>query len=363
MKKVAIIGIQGVPAKYGGFETLIENMLGENIPIDIHYTVFCSSKDYKEKIKSYKGAALKYIPFFHANGIQSTLYDIYSLTKVIKGYDTILILGISGCIFLPFFRIMCSKRLIINIDGLEHQRAKWGKLAKKFLKFSEAMAIKYANVIIADNKGIQNYIKEEYGKESKLIAYGGDHVQQIMSNEQQDEILNNYKLKAKKYAITICRIEPENNCHLILKALSMSHIPMVFIGNWERSEYGKNLKEKYGSFDNIDILDPIYDLQMLYALRNNCKYYIHGHSAGGTNPSLVEAMFFGIPILAYDVVYNRETTQQQAYYFKNEKELLKLLELSDITLKRNATEMLEIANKNYKWKIIADQYNKCYQEL
>ena len=358
MKKVAIIGIQGVPAKYGGFETLVENMIGENTPSDIQYTVFCSSKDYEKQMKVYKGAVLKYIPLFHANGIQSTPYDIYSLMKVIKGYDTILVLGVSGCIFLPFFRMLCHKQLIINIDGIEHRRAKWGKFARKFLKYSEAMAIKYADVIIADNKGIQDYVKNEYGKETVLIAYGGDHVQQTISSEQQYNILNHYNLSAGEYAITICRIEPENN--LILEAFAQSNIPIIFIGNWERSEYGKDLKKKYISHNNIKILDPIYDLQKLYVLRKNCKYYIHGHSAGGTNPSLVEAMFFGVPILAYDVIYNRETTQKKACYFQNEKDLLELTQKNNTILQQNAKDMLEIANRNYKWETIANQYSIYY---
>ena len=102
MKNVAIVGTQGVPARYGGFETLVENIIGKNCPLEVQYTVFCSSKDFKkeERLLSYKGAFLKYVPL-HANGFQSTPYDIWSLLKVMRGYDVIVILGVSGCIFLP----------------------------------------------------------------------------------------------------------------------------------------------------------------------------------------------------------------------------------------------------------------------
>ena len=117
MKEVAIIGTQGVPAKYGGFETLVENLLGINCPNNIHYTVFCSSSDYKNKIQTYKEATLKYIPL-HANGYQSILYDIVSMIRCIGKYDTLLILGVSGCIFLPILRLFYSKKIIVNIDGL-----------------------------------------------------------------------------------------------------------------------------------------------------------------------------------------------------------------------------------------------------
>lgn len=193
MKQVAIVGIQGVPAKYGGFETLVENMIGENCSPEVCYTIFCSGKDYAMHIGTYKGAKLKYVPLFHANGAQSTPYDILSMLKCLRGYDTVLILGVSGCIFLPIFRLLYRKRLIVNIDGLEHRRAKWGKFAKWFLRTSEAMAVKYADVVIADNKGIQDYVKETYDMPSELIAYGGDHTQRDVPEAQQLETLQNTK--------------------------------------------------------------------------------------------------------------------------------------------------------------------------
>ena len=138
MKKVAIIGTVGVPANYGGFETLIENIIGDNTPSDVQYTIYCSSSNYSNKIKKYKKAQLKYISL-EANGIQSIFYDIISLIKASINNDIILILGVSGCCFLPIYRLFSQKKLIINIDGLEHRRAKWNKWIKKFLKFSEAI--------------------------------------------------------------------------------------------------------------------------------------------------------------------------------------------------------------------------------
>ena len=310
MKNVAIVGTQGVPARYGGFETLVENIIGKNCPLEVQYTVFCSSKDFKkeERLLSYKGAFLKYVPL-HANGFQSTPYDIWSLLKVMRGYDVIVILGVSGCIFLPVFRLFCRKRLVINIDGLEHRRAKWGKFARWFLRFSEAMAVRFADVIVADNKGIQDYVLDVYGKDSALIAYGGDHVKRSVGEERQRAILDLYGLKRKEYSFTVCRIE------------------------------------------------PVYDLDVLYVLRNNCRFYIHGHSAGGTNPSLVEAMFFNCPILAYDVIYNRETTENKAFYFRDAEQLIALLRNDNASLlEKSARDMSEIANRRYLWKVVSRQY-------
>ena len=173
LKKISIIGTVGLPAKYGGFETLTEYLtkyLGDRFDI----TVFCSSKSYKTKLKTHNDAKLKYLPL-NANGIQSILYDIISIFYALLFADTLLILGVSGCIVLPIVKLISSKKVIVNIDGLEWKRAKWGKAAKWFLKFSERVAVKYSDIIIADNKVIQDYVRAEYGKKTELIAYGADH--------------------------------------------------------------------------------------------------------------------------------------------------------------------------------------------
>lgn len=356
MKKIVIVGIQGVPAKYGGFESLVENLIGDNCPRDVHYTVFCSSKDYAERLAEYKGATLKYIPL-HANGVQSIPYDMCGLVRSIRGYDAVVVLGVSGCLFLPIFRLLCRKKLIVNIDGLEHRRAKWGKMARWVLRKSEAMAVRLADVVIADNKGIQDYVWETYHRKAELIAYGGDHVWRYVPMEKQLEVLSRYGVKDNDYAITVCRIEPENNSRMILEAFAQSGRNLVFIGNWERSEYGRTLKAEFGSRENIHCVDAVYDLDTLYALRSRCRCYIHGHSAGGTNPSLVEAMFFGRPILAFDVVYNRETTNNEAYYFSNREKLVELLSLPDF---KSGEPLHEYARQHYTWKHIAGQYEDLY---
>lgn len=189
-----------------------------------------------------------------------------------------------------------------------------------------------------------------------MIAYGGDTVLRDISAEMCDTFLEKYNLQKKSYAISVCRIEPENNCHITLEAYSKSKRNLVFIGNWERSEYGRSLKERFSEFPNIKILDPIYDLDTLYALRSNAEVYIHGHSAGGTNPSLVEAMFFGIPIYAFDCVYNIESTCHQANYYHTADDLLKLLE----KMPQNGDAMKVLAYERYTWKKIAMQYEAIY---
>lgn len=360
MIKIAIIGTVGVPANYGGFETLVENIITLSQSSNYKYTIYCSAKSYKEKKRQYKNADLEYINL-EANGIQSIIYDIISLIKATPKHDTILILGVSGCCFLPIYRLFSKKRLIINIDGLEHKRDKWGKWVKRFLKFSEKMAIKYGNEIISDNKGIQDYVFKEYNKNSTLIAYGGNHVLTKISPEFENQILKQYDVLPNSYAFSVCRIEPENNVHLTLEAYRQNKQKILFIGNWMKSNYGKDLYNYYSQFSNIKLILPEYNLNVLNVLRKNCYIYIHGHSAGGTNPSLVEAMFFKKPIIAYDVVYNRETTENKAIYFKNADSLISTIQkLSNNELENIALNMYEIAQQKYTWESIVKKYESLY---
>ncbi len=346
MKKVAVIGTVGIPACYGGFESLVENLTRYKT-YNVQYSVFCSSQSYPDKRLSYNNSELIYLPL-NANGPQSIFYDILSLIKcwTLKP-DSVLILGVSGCLFLPIFKIFSRAKIITNIDGLEWKRDKWGIWAKKFLKLSESVAIKYSDVVVTDNQAIGDYVNTEYGKNNVIIAYGGDHAIRDIHIESQ----------GPNYDLGLCRIEPENNVHMILQAYSSSERKIKFVGNWNSSAFGKELREKYSKFSNIELLDPIYELDELYKLRHGCSIYLHGHSAGGTNPSLVEMMHFGVPILAYDCSFNRYSTENKAHYFSDSGQLMQLLEVTTYTeLKKNGYCMNEIANRRYTWKEINRQY-------
>lgn len=355
MKQIYIIGTVGVPACYGGFESLVENML-DYTPQDVQYTVFCTSKKYEKKLDLYKGAKLIYLDK-DANGKDSILYDYESMKIAIKNNaDIMLILGVSGCIFLPKIRRKFKGKIITNIDGLEWKRDKWIFLAKWLLHYSEKQAIKYSDVIIGDNKGITDYVKDSYNKDAFLIAYGGDHVSKIID----DSLYEKYPFCRNPYSVTVCRIEPENNIHKILEAFSQ--IPdqqLVMVGNWKNGEYGQNLKAKYSQHKNIHLLDSIYESHTINWIRSNASVYIHGHSAGGTNPSLVEAMNLGLPILAFDCVYNRETTENQSLYWKESSDIEILLRNTSL-YPSIAEKMRVIGKKEYSWKNIAEKYNLLY---
>ncbi len=353
-KKIAIIGSVGLPANYGGFETLTENLIRHHRKASLPdaVTVYCSSKSYPQKKKMHLSAQLKYIPL-KANGVQSIPYDMASLlSSILHRSDVILVLGVSGAIVLPLITLLSSARIITNIDGIEWRRRKWQGLTKLFLRFSEKMAVRFSHEIISDNGAIAEYVERTYGVDSHVIAYGGDHAVLV------EEVAVDEFVLPKSYAFSVCRIEPENNVHVIFEAFSkLDAYPLVMVGNWNNSEYGRVLRKRFSARKNLFLLDPIYDLGKLKTLRSQASFYVHGHSAGGTNPSLVEAMHFGKAVLAFDCDYNRSTTEDKALFFSDSKELRQLIKsLSKTVAEEIGLDMLEIANRRYTWHIVAQQY-------
>jgi glycosyltransferase involved in cell wall biosynthesis len=167
-----------------------------------------------------------------------------------------------------------------------------------------------------------------------------------------------YPFLSGRYGIKVCRIEPENNVELILSTFARyPKFPLVVVGNWEEKRYGRALRKRFEGYSHIHMLDPIYDSATLDILRGNAAFYLHGHSAGGTNPSLVEAMSLGLPVFAYDVGFNRETTQNAASYFRNQIQLMSLLEAAaPERLAKMGQRLHEIACTRYTWQAIVRGY-------
>ena len=372
LHEVAIIGCKGIPARYGGFETLAENLV-KRLGKKCQFVVYCSGRSYKRQPPTLMGAELKYLPL-DANGVQSIPYDIWSMIHASRKADILLILGVSGCVFLPLLKLFCKGKIYVNLDGMDWQRPKWGKFARAFLKFSETIAAKFADQLIADNDAIHDYIWKYYGKDSFLVEYGGDNAQSELPEKSDSEIsvVSIHKHHSDqglintgfdKYAIAVCRIEPENHIHVILEAFAQANtLPLVFLGNWSNNEYGKDLRRRYRSNPNLLLLDSVFEPRKLFALRSNAELYVHGHSSGGTNPSLVESMSLGLPVMAYDVVFNRATTENMAIYFDSTASLVGMLrDLGNLDLAANSLRMKELAKRRYSWAAIADKYAKLFE--
>ncbi|MEO1449780.1 MAG: DUF1972 domain-containing protein, partial [Bacteroidota bacterium] len=240
LTKVALIGVVGVPARYGGLETLAHHLV---LQLARHYdlTVYNSTHKYEthERPDEWEGARIKYLPL-KANGAQSVPYDMMAMLHAVWRNEVLVILGVSGCLLLPFLKLFFPrKRFVVNIDGLEWRRPKWGKFAKAYLKFAEKMALRFADRIIADNQGIKDYVGEIYDRNMDtvdMIAYGGDHARSAAIQPEDQE---QYPFLQRRYAVKACRIEPENNIEMILQAFArFSDIDLVILGNWNDSAVG-----------------------------------------------------------------------------------------------------------------------------
>lgn len=357
--KIAILGTVGVPGRYGGFETLADNLVLYHSSRELRsqLTVWCSKKDNTEHPKKYESAALRYVNL-RANGLQSILYDAIGLFQAIRsGHDQIILLGVSGAIVLPVVRLLSKARIVTNIDGIEWKREKWNALAKVYLRFAELSAVKFSHKIIADNQTIAEYVETTYNQECTVIPYGGDHAKQAAPDETAVATL------PEQYALGLCRIEPENNVAMILEAFAKLDMPLVFVGNWGNSAYGRKLKGKYEHHPSITIHDPVYEQGGLRAVRDRATLYVHGHSAGGTNPSLVEMMHFGIPIIAYRCAFNQHSTEGKGLYFESSDELRAvILSLTEARAVKVGSEMNEIANRRYTWNEIGSAYFSLLEE-
>ena len=347
----------GLPAKYGGFETFA-HFLVLHLADKFDLTVYCSGPDYRERPKWLLGARLLYLPF-RANGPQSLVFDSISILHACFFSDILLILGSPGGMLYHIARLL-GKKVILNQGGLDWQRSKWGPNTQKLLKYLERSSVIGADIVVCDNAGIGDYFRQSYGRESHLIEYGGD---QVSVPSMTEEFKQTYPFTTQNYAFAVARIQPDNNIEMILEGFA--HTPkqsFIFIGNWAGSIFGKQIKNKFQTFPNIHLLEAIYDPDTLNRFRAYCSIYVHGHSAGGTNPSLVEAMHLGLPILAFDVVYNRATTEEKALFFKNAAELSSLiLSTPKPTWDDQRPIMVEIANRRYTWEIIANKYSQLFQ--
>jgi len=359
-KSLYIVGTNGLGVNYGGWDNLLSKItVGLSDKYDIY--VYTSKFEAQPGVVEVNGARIKLIPL-KANGFQSVLYDFAGMVNaVFNRADLVLVLGVSGGIFFPIFKVFKSK-VILNPDGAEWKRSKWNALIKKFLRVSEKLGILYSDAIICDSKVISSDVKTTYDRDSHVIEYGGDHVSNIAL---QKDTAEKYGIKSNDYAFKVCRIVPENNIDLILEAFSEIDNKLLLVGNWNNSTYGTTLRAKYAGYNNLLLLDPIYDQEVLDELRGNCRLYVHGHSVGGTNPSLVEAMHLGLGCAVFDVNYNRETTENSALYFADKQELLDIIAgvwSGRTDIDSVAACMKRIAMRRYLWDSVVDAYDSVFEE-
>lgn len=315
---VSFIGSAGIPNRYGGFEAFLEHCAPLIAARGIPVIVTCDARRYVDQEPDFRGVRRVFLTI-SANGASSVVHDAIAFFRTFLQSDQIVVLGVSGGLWFPFFRLLCGvtgKRLIVNVDGVEWRRTKFSAKKRRLLKLFDSIAQHFAHRVVYDNEGLFKYLTESAKKKSTCIPYPGDHVLRIDG-----------AIRKPGTALTVCRIEPENNLEMLIEgALSSSLDVYTIVGNWNHNDYARSLRERYASESRLRLLDPIYDPMKLAELRESCEYYLHGHSVGGTNPSLVEMLFYDCVILCLDVEFNRHTAGQSAFYISCAEDLQRTLD-------------------------------------
>ena len=341
---ISFIGSAGIPNRYGGFESFLEHCAPKIAAQDISVFVTCYSGLYQDQRPDFRGVHRLFLSL-SANGLSSIAHDAIAFLRVFYRSDQIVVLGVSGGLWFPLFRLLCElygKRLIVNVDGVEWRRKKFSARKRQLLRLFDTLAQRFSHHVVYDNAGLYEYLTASAKKKATCIAYSGDHVLRFKNVERKP-----------RTALTICRIEPENNLELLIDGVLRSTITeYTIIGNWNYSAYSRLLRERHKSNPRLRLLDSIYDPTKLAEFRESCSYYLHGHSVGGTNPSLVEMLFYDCAILCFDVDFNRHTAGQCADYFRTPKDLQHALDAQSIP----KTAERQNLRKNYTAQAIADSY-------
>jgi len=344
--RLAFIGAAGIPNRYGGFESFLEHCAPVFARLGIPTVVTCDANLYPNELgQDFHGVHREFINI-PANGGASIAHDLVAFARVFHSSSHIIVLGVSGGPWFPLFRLACAltgKRLAVNIDGVEWRRTKFSRFKRLLLKVFDTLAQRFSHQVIYDSQGLQDFLLRSSLRKSSCIAYPGDHVQRLHDATQ-----------AAGTALTICRIEPENNLELLIEGFLISSFQeYTIVGNWSHSSYARALRASYANEPRLKLLDPIYDAGKLADIRERCAYYLHGHSVGGTNPSLVEMLFYDCQIACFDVSFNRYTAENCAKYFATSSQLAALLDAED---KSAASDSRTALRLRYSAEQIAQSY-------
>lgn len=360
-KKVALIGTNGIPAQYGGIETLAE-YLARDLNEEYDLYCYCSKTPKEKQLETYRNTKLIYLPL-KANGWQSIFYDGWSILRSLCKHDVLVILGCS-CPFVMPFKSLTKKGVVYNsIGGREADKVRgWkalGKLELVIKKIFSRWAVKNADYVIIDNAANIERFEKQHGFKPLLAEYGGDHAtSEPITSEMQEK----YPFLNGQYDVTVSRAQEDMNIHMVIDAYKqVPERKVVIISNWQKSEYGQKLyAENAGKYENILLLNAIYNQKELNTIRSNASLYLHTHSMCGTAPSLVEAMYLGLPVVCFKVPTNIESTEHQSIYFGSVSELVNILmKLDEPTIEALKANLHEIAMRRYIWRRISNIYKEC----
>ena len=380
MQHVFIIGSRGLPAQYGGFETFVDQLVSHQVSPDIQYHVACLSNNQAYQHFDFKGVDCFTIKAPRLGPARVIAYDMMAINYALKhikkqGIEQPIfyVLGNTiGAFVAPFARKIhkMGGRFYINPDGLEWKRAKWAKPIQAYLKYSEKIMTRHADLVISDNPGIESYIKEAYPwSKTTYIAYGTDLSPTSLSSQDNKvrEFYQKWQTQEKNYYLILGRFVPENNYETAIREFMASSTKrdLVIICNQEGNPYFEELRARTG-FDQdprVKFVGTVYDQDLLKYIRKEAFAYIHGHEVGGTNPGLLEALAQTDLNLVLGVSFNQTVAKDSAQYWT--KEIGDLAHLIDrVDSLEDVSEWGQRAKANMKqnftWEKIVGEYEELF---
>lgn len=360
--RIAMIGTRGVPARYGGFETAVEEIGWRLVYAGHEVIVYCRNPD--QDMTNYRGMTLVNLPALRRRSLETLSHSGLSVGHAILRTrpDVAFVFNAANAPYLP---VLKAARIptAVHVDGLEWKRAKWTGKGAQYYKRAERWSVRWADAVIADAHGIADHVRREYGRESVYIPYGASIIHP--SADRLPEV----GLEPRRFHLVVARFEPENHVLEIVQGYvsSRARFPLIVVGSAPYADgYTRAIKAAAGSDTRVRFLGGVWDQEQLDELYGNCLSYLHGHSVGGTNPSLLRAMGAGAPVIAHENVFNREVVGDQARFFAtpDDVQTAVLNDEHDVeaAIGRGVTGRQRAA-RLYRWDVIAGAYAELAHEV
>lgn len=363
--RIAMIGTRGVPAAYGGFETAVEEIGSRLAGRGHEVTVYCrNSADASQR--EYAGMHLVHLPALKIKFAETLSHTALSVAHVITHSPRPDMAFVFNAANAPFVILLRARGIpaAVHVDGLEWQRGKWGGAGKAYYRWAERSAVRNADALIADAQGIADYFASTFGAPTRLISYGAP-----LQLRPPSDRLGELGLSWKGFHLVVARFEPENHVDVIVSGYvrSRASLPIVVVGSAPyAAEYTRRVQSCVGGDPRVRLVGGVYDQDLLDQLYAGALCYVHGHSVGGTNPSLLRAMGAGTAVLAWDVSFNREVAGDRGRYFRHDSTLAAMIEAAELApadAVRDGVALREIVRTSYRWDDVAVAYEALAVDL
>jgi glycosyltransferase involved in cell wall biosynthesis len=359
--RIALVGTRGVPARYGGFETAVEEVGRRLVEAGHDVVVYCRTAAGEPRPETHLGMQLVHLPALHRRSLETLSHTGLSVAHLLAHrVDAAIVFNAANAPWLPLLR---AARIPVatHVDGLEWKRAKWGGVGKRYYRVVEALSVRWSDALIADAQGIADYYRDEFAAATEQIAYGAPKIAGGAADK-----LAEVDLTARGFHLVVARFEPENHVDVIVDGYRRSGatLPLVVVGSAPYADDYTRLVRSLAD-DRVRFLGGVWDQELLDQLYANCATYLHGHSVGGTNPSLLRAIGAGAATIAFDVSFNREVLQSSGRYFSTPDDVATEVTAAeaDPTRVRRDGNRARVMAARYDWDDVASGYETLCRRL